>query len=373
MNCKMCGNEIQENDQFCKHCGHSVTNEHTGKFNRCEKCGALMDPDDVYCLNCGEKREIYTKAEPVHQEAAAKKETSSTGKYIALAVFSIAAVILLFFGWNYYQYNSKLKQADMLFDSGEYVMAQDAYQSLADKNAKPEVLRKLKLSKSYSEAQSNYDNAMNHIQKGQYQQALQLLAGIPDDAAEIKTLANEEISKMEAPVIEFARSSIDDMDFESAESLLNAYIAQNPDNKEINKLKEEAKEAKKKSQTASQGSESTDQALSSGQSSAARKKAEREATAAQAQGVQDAAYSKDYLQGLIGLSTTVTSDKANLRSGPDINSSIVTYVSRGSSVYIYEVVPDGTERIWCHAIITSSVTGNTYDAWISSRNLDYSL
>ena len=79
MNCKMCGNEIQENDQFCKHCGHSVTNEHTGKFNRCEKCGALMDPDDVYCLNCGEKREIYTKAEPVHQEAAAKKETSSTG------------------------------------------------------------------------------------------------------------------------------------------------------------------------------------------------------------------------------------------------------------------------------------------------------
>ncbi|MGO4988338.1 MAG: SH3 domain-containing protein [Gallicola sp.] len=383
MKCKMCGNDVHDGDKFCKHCGQSVSNDTTGKYHRCENCGALMDPEDVYCLNCGERRDLvqkkntissYRKTEeqpvPSHKSAP---ENKGTGKYIALGVFGIAALILLFVGWNYYSYHSKLDQADRLFNGGEYALAQDAYQQLADKDAKPEVLRKLKESKAYSQAQSNYDNALNSIQKGQYQQALELLAAIPEEAKEIKTLANEEIGKMETAVLEFAKSSIEDMDYSSAEKVLTAYAAQDPNNEEIKKAKEDLSAAKNKSQTAASGKENTNQALSSSQTDQSRKTAEQKAAASQARGVQDAAYSQAYLNGLIGLNTTVTSAKANLRSAPDINASVITYVSRGAEVYIYDIVPDGTERIWCRAVVTSIVTGNTYDAWISSRNLDYSL
>ncbi|MDO5755655.1 MAG: SH3 domain-containing protein, partial [Tissierellia bacterium] len=71
----------------------------------------------------------------------------------------------------------------------------------------------------------------------------------------------------------------------------------------------------------------------------------------------------------VGKTVKTTVSYSNVRSGPGLDYSIVTSVSKGSRVFIYEAEGED-ERTWYHGIITSSETGNSYDAWISSKNLE---
>lgn len=48
MNCKYCGNEINENDEFCGNCGKSLTIN-----NICPFCGTENEDGDIFCGKCG--------------------------------------------------------------------------------------------------------------------------------------------------------------------------------------------------------------------------------------------------------------------------------------------------------------------------------
>ena len=49
MICKNCGNEVDENDAFCRICGTKI--EHI----QCPYCGAAVEEGTVFCTNCGKK------------------------------------------------------------------------------------------------------------------------------------------------------------------------------------------------------------------------------------------------------------------------------------------------------------------------------
>lgn len=64
MICKNCGNEVNENDAFCRICGTKI--EHI----QCPYCGEAVEEGTVFCTNCGKKigqpqpAEIDKKIEP---------------------------------------------------------------------------------------------------------------------------------------------------------------------------------------------------------------------------------------------------------------------------------------------------------------------
>lgn len=49
MNCKNCGYELTEKDQYCPNCG----NKAEYKQQYCPNCGAEVDPRAVICVSCG--------------------------------------------------------------------------------------------------------------------------------------------------------------------------------------------------------------------------------------------------------------------------------------------------------------------------------
>ena len=73
---------------------------------------------------------------------------------------------------------------------------------------------------------------------------------------------------------------------------------------------------------------------------------------------------------LVGKTYLVTTDNAKIYEEPSNKSEVISSIPMGSEVYIYEAKPDSGQRVWCHAIIKSADSLKSYDAWISSNNLE---
>ncbi|MDU4019253.1 MAG: SH3 domain-containing protein, partial [Finegoldia magna] len=73
---------------------------------------------------------------------------------------------------------------------------------------------------------------------------------------------------------------------------------------------------------------------------------------------------------LVGKTYLVTADNAKIYEEPSNKSQVISSIPMGSEVYIYEAKPDSGQRVWCHAIIKSADSLKSYDAWISSNNLE---
>lgn len=73
---------------------------------------------------------------------------------------------------------------------------------------------------------------------------------------------------------------------------------------------------------------------------------------------------------LVGKTYLVTTENAKIYDQPSNKSEVISSIPLGSEVYIYEAKPDSGQRVWCHAIIKSADSLKSYDAWISSNNLE---
>lgn len=90
MYCKKCGNEIEDNSNFCSKCGTSVNlknNErniiYDGEVHKCPNCGEVLKAFDVKCSSCGFEirdrssssslREFYLKLEQIEAGREKKK------------------------------------------------------------------------------------------------------------------------------------------------------------------------------------------------------------------------------------------------------------------------------------------------------------
>ena len=47
MKCRHCGNELNEGDKFCPHCGVEA-----GPL-KCPKCGVELNGEEKFCSSCG--------------------------------------------------------------------------------------------------------------------------------------------------------------------------------------------------------------------------------------------------------------------------------------------------------------------------------
>ena len=101
MNCKKCGNNLQENQKFCSVCGEKVE-----VINTCPKCGTKFEPGQKFCVVCGQllykedlgqRNNPKTAAQKVSesQNVSKPKKRSGFGKVLLIAVGIIFSITVL--------------------------------------------------------------------------------------------------------------------------------------------------------------------------------------------------------------------------------------------------------------------------------------
>ena len=84
--CKNCGNELNQNGNFCTKCGMKVEKAVSIPKNYCTNCGAEIKEYSDICLNCGM---LISKQESVNDEK----------NYNVLSICGfVVSIISLFFG-----------------------------------------------------------------------------------------------------------------------------------------------------------------------------------------------------------------------------------------------------------------------------------
>ncbi|WP_100066142.1 SH3 domain-containing protein [Miniphocaeibacter massiliensis] len=281
---------------------------------------------------------------------------------VAVVVFCIFAMVGAFFGLKAYNRNKLVKNAEKYVELKNYDDAIITYNKLILKSDKPEYTERLETIKKLKDSNENFIEGEKSFKKEKFKEAYNHLKEVIKDDKDNYKSAKKMLEEIDAKFISAIEASIEDMNFEDAETKIAEYKELFNNSDKVLAFKEKILDAKDKQEK--EVKEQEELALAKDELEKLKKEVENKKSSTSNK--NKVAKSGDY--GTF----YVTSAKANVRSGPDVNASVITYVSQGSSVYIYETVED-VGRTWCHAIITSSVTGNSYDGWISSRNLDYSL
>jgi len=60
--CNHCLQEIEEGDEFCRHCGREVAGSSTEEFKKCPYCAEQIKKDAVFCRYC--RQELPAETEP---------------------------------------------------------------------------------------------------------------------------------------------------------------------------------------------------------------------------------------------------------------------------------------------------------------------
>lgn len=199
--------------------------------------------------------------------------------------------------------------------------------------------------------------------------------------------AQQRLQESTQAVIIASDSFAEDDNFDASLNMLNSYARVMPHEtividkiKEVEKAKNQYNEKKQE--------EEKQRALSEKKEKEAREKAEKlanesaeelkkEKESTKQPDKKDESYETDDNKRLIdlcirlvGKTYLITTDNAKIYEEPSNKSEVISSIPMGSEVYIYEAKPDSGQRVWCHAIIKSADSLKSYDAWISSNNLE---
>ena len=67
---------------------------------------------------------------------------------------------------------------------------------------------------------------------------------------------------------------------------------------------------------------------------------------------------------------TVSTEKANLRAEPSVDSDILKILDKGTELYVLETKIEQGQRIWCHVEVESAISQGTIKGWISNKTLN---
>ncbi len=282
---------------------------------------------------------------------------------IVLILLSILILFGIIFGQRIYKISKMEKTAKKYAELGEYDDAINAYNKLILKSDNDKYIDELSKVKKLKQSFESFSDGKKQYDNGNYAKAASLLEGVLKEDEENYSKSKKILDSINVEYTAAIEASLEDMNFEQAESKLAEHSKIFNDEEMVTAYKKKIEDSKK--------SQKEEEEKQKEQEELALAKDELEKLKNQVK-ENNSRNNTTYIYSNSGYVNYVTSNKANIRSGPSINSSVITYVSKGSTVQIYETVQD-VGRTWCHAIITSSVTGNSYDGWISSRNLDYSL
>lgn len=309
---------------------------------------------------------------------------------VAVVLVTVAIFVGAFVGLNILN-SSKAEKLDKLAHQcivdGNYQKAVDYYSELYDRTNDGSYIDKKREAVELLSSKNNYDYGVNYLKEMKYVDAAKSFLKVSSKDNVNYQKAQQRLQESTQAVIIASDSFAEDDNFDASLNMLNSYARVMPHEtividkiKEVEKAKNQYNEKKQE--------EEKQRALSEKKEKEAREKAEKlasesaeelkkEKESTKQPDKQDESYETDDNKRLIdlcirlvGKTYLVTTDNAKIYEEPSNKSEVISSIPMGSEVYIYEAKPDSGQRVWCHAIIKSADSLKSYDAWISSNNLE---
>ena len=309
---------------------------------------------------------------------------------IAVVLITVVIFVGAFVGFNIFN-SSKAEKLDKLAHQcivdGEYQKAVDYYSELYDRTNDGAYIDKKREAVELLSSKNNYDYGVNYLKEMKYIDAAKSFLKVSNKDSVNYQKAQQRLQESTQAVIIASDSFVEDDNFDASLNMLNSYARVMPHEtividkiKEVEKAKNQYNEKKQE--------EEKQRALSEKKEKEAREKAEKlanesaeelkkEKESTKQPDKKDESYETDDNKRLIdlcirlvGKTYLVTTDNAKIYEEPSNKSEVISSIPMGSEVYIYEAKPDSGQRVWCHAIIKSADSLKSYDAWISSNNLE---
>lgn len=309
---------------------------------------------------------------------------------IAIVLITLVIFVGAFVGLNIFN-SSKAEKLDKLAHQcivdGNYQKAVDYYSELYDRTNDGSYIDKKREAVELLSSKNNYDYGVNYLKEMKYVDAAKSFLKVSNKDNVNYQKAQQRLQESTQAVIIASDSFAEDDNFDASLNMLNSYARVMPhENIVIDKIKEIEKA--KNQYNEKKQEEEKQRALSEKKEKEAREKAEKLANESQEElkkekentkqeDKEDESYETDDNKRLIdlcirlvGKTYLVTADNAKIYEEPSNKSEVISSIPMGSEVYIYEAKPDSGQRVWCHAIIKSADSLKSYDAWISSNNLE---
>lgn len=309
---------------------------------------------------------------------------------IAVVLITVVIFVGAFVGLNIFN-SSKAEKLDKLAHQcivdGNYQKAVDYYSELYDRTNDGSYIDKKREAVELLSSKNNYDYGVNYLKEMKYVDAAKSFLKVSNKDSVNYQKAQQRLQESTQAVIIASDSFAEDDNFDASLNMLNSYARVMPhENIVIDKIKEVEKA--KNQYNEKKQEEEKQRALSEKKEKEAREKAEKLANESQEElkkekentkqeDKEDESYETDDNKRLIdlcirlvGKTYLVTADNAKIYKEPSNKSEVISSIPMGSEVYIYEAKPDSGQRVWCHAIIKSADSLKSYDAWISSNNLE---
>lgn len=309
---------------------------------------------------------------------------------IAVVLITVVIFVGAFVGLNIFN-SSKAEKLDKLAHQcivdGNYQKAVDYYSELYDRTNDGSYIDKKSEAVELLSSKNNYDYGVNYLKEMKYVDAAKSFLKVSNKDSVNYQKAQQRLQESTQAVIIASDSFAEDDNFDASLNMLNSYARVMPHEtividkiKEVEKAKNQYNEKKQE--------EEKQRALSEKKEKEAREKAEKlanesaeelkkEKESTKQPDKKDESYETDDNKRLIdlcirlvGKTYLVTTDNAKIYEEPSNKSEVISSIPMGSEVYIYEAKPDSGQRVWCHAIIKSADSLKSYDAWISSNNLE---
>ena len=309
---------------------------------------------------------------------------------IAVVLLTVLIFVGAFVGLNIFN-SSKAEKLDKLAHQcivdGNYQKAVDYYSELYDRTNDGSYIDKKREAVELLSSKNNYDYGVNYLKEMKYIDAAKSFLKVSNKDNVNYQKAQQRLQESTQAVIIASDSFAEDDNFDASLNMLNSYARVMPHEtlvidkiKEVEKAKNQYNEKKQE--------EEKQRALSEKKEKEAREKAEKlanesaeelkkEKESTKQPDKKDESYETDDNKRLIdlcirlvGKTYLVTTDNAKIYEEPSNKSQMISSIPIGSEVYIYEAKPDSGQRVWCHAIIKSADSLKSYDAWISSNNLE---
>lgn len=309
---------------------------------------------------------------------------------IAVVLITVVIFVGAFVGLNIFN-SSKAEKLDKLAHQcivdGNYQKAVDYYSELYDRTNDGSYIDKKREAVELLSSKNNYDYGVNYLKEMKYVDAAKSFLKVSNKDSVNYQKAQQRLQESTQAVIIASDSFAEDDNFDASLNMLNSYARVMPhETIVIDKIKEVEKE--KNQYNEKKQEEEKQRALSEKKEKEAREKAEKlanesaeelkkEKESTKKPDKKDESYETDDNKRLIdlcirlvGKTYLVTTDNAKIYEEPSNKSEVISSIPMGSEVYIYEAKPDSGQRVWCHAIIKSADSLKSYDAWISSNNLE---
>lgn len=330
MKCSNCGKENPNKASFCIDCGHNSRDDID--FSKTQR----LDRDYEY-----EDEERIVKNNSFKDDSMSTKQK---GLVFGFVIIGLIAFSLLFnFGFGKYKMTKLENAARANLEAKNYKEAREKFSQLYEKSSDKKYLDEINKIDKSMEAKDTLNRANQKFEARDYESSLALLREVESDDEELNSKKDGLIEKNYSAIESEINQLTSRNNFDGAINRLNSYITVDPENKEFKNMLEDINSQK-----------SNIEKKAEEESQASKEKARADELEAQIIKLKNAEASN-----LIGTYQFVTSNRANVRSGPGFSYGVEYSLYRGDPVYVYDT-RSANGRTWC----------NIGNGWISYRTLN---